>query len=217
MWSGKIKQYNDYGHLIFDGEYANGEKNGKGKEYDTYGNLLFEGEYLNGKRWNGKGKEDVTIYGGITFEGEYLNGQIWNGKVIEYGCGYYNDIIFNGEYFNGKRWNGKVFDYISDNKFIINKEYIKGKIVKEEKIEKKKFVIRFYKKQENNLGICVPCFKNEKISTAIEKYRNKTSDYGDNVYFFQSKKLNPNLTIEEAGITDKSQIYVIRVSKSYDA
>ena len=53
---GYIKEYNDKGKLIFEGEYVNGEKNGKGKEYNYEGKLIFEGEYLNGKR-NGKGKE----------------------------------------------------------------------------------------------------------------------------------------------------------------
>ena len=34
----------------------NGERHGKGKEYDDYGFLIFEGEYLNGER-HGNGKE----------------------------------------------------------------------------------------------------------------------------------------------------------------
>ena len=29
-----------------------GEKNGKAKEYNDFGELVFEGEYLNGKRCN---------------------------------------------------------------------------------------------------------------------------------------------------------------------
>ena len=50
MWNGKIKEYDNNGKLIFEGEYLNGEKNGKGKEYDYYGKLKFEGEYLNGEK-----------------------------------------------------------------------------------------------------------------------------------------------------------------------
>ena len=53
--TGKIKEYNQGGKLIFEGEYLNGKRNGKGKEYWN-GELIFEGEYLNGLR-NGKGKE----------------------------------------------------------------------------------------------------------------------------------------------------------------
>ena len=48
--NGKVKEYNNSGNLIFEGEYLYGLRNGKGKEYDNDGKLLFEGEYLYGKR-----------------------------------------------------------------------------------------------------------------------------------------------------------------------
>ena len=49
--TGKVKEYNNDGDLIFEGEYLKGLRNGKGKEYDEHtGKLKFEGEYLNGKR-----------------------------------------------------------------------------------------------------------------------------------------------------------------------
>ena len=51
-----MKEYNDEGKLIFEGEYINGERNGKGKEYYDNDKFIFEGKYINGKR-NGKGKE----------------------------------------------------------------------------------------------------------------------------------------------------------------
>ena len=69
---GFIKEYDRDGKLEFEGEYANGEKNGKGKEYYD-GNLIFEGEYLNDKR-NGKGKE-YYYDSKLRFEGEYINGK----------------------------------------------------------------------------------------------------------------------------------------------
>ena len=50
---GSIKEYNDDGDLIFEGEYKDG-KRFKGKEYNKYGELIFEGEYKNEERWNGK-------------------------------------------------------------------------------------------------------------------------------------------------------------------
>ena len=53
--TGKVKEYDAYGILIFEGEYLNGKRNGKGKEYYN-GKLVFEGEYLYDIR-NGKGKE----------------------------------------------------------------------------------------------------------------------------------------------------------------
>ena len=34
MRNGKGKEYDGSGHLVFDGEYLNGERNGKGKEYN---------------------------------------------------------------------------------------------------------------------------------------------------------------------------------------
>ena len=48
--TGKVKEYNYNGQLIFEGEYLNGLRNGKGKEFDNFGELEFEGEYLNGKK-----------------------------------------------------------------------------------------------------------------------------------------------------------------------
>ena len=49
-------------------------KGGKGKEYDNYGKLLFEGEYLNETRWNG----NEIIYdnnGKVTKVENILNGK----------------------------------------------------------------------------------------------------------------------------------------------
>ena len=70
--NGKVKEYNDEGILIFEGEYLNGEKNGKGIEYED-GKYIFYGEYLNGKHWNGLiivfGEKDERI---CIFE--YING-----------------------------------------------------------------------------------------------------------------------------------------------
>ena len=48
--NGKGKEYDEYGRLIYEGEYLNGKRHGKGKEYNEYGNLTFVGEYLNGKK-----------------------------------------------------------------------------------------------------------------------------------------------------------------------
>ena len=41
---GNVKEYNNLGELIFEGEYVEGKRNGKGKEYDKFGKLIFEGE-----------------------------------------------------------------------------------------------------------------------------------------------------------------------------
>ena len=51
---------------------------------------------------------------------------------------------------------------------------------------------------------------NDKISTAIEKYRNKSGDTDSTKKFeFNAKSLDPLLTIIEAGLNDNSQILVL--------
>ena len=50
--NGKVKEYNVFGKLEFEGEYLNGKRNGKGKEYDYSGELIYEGEFVNGERKN---------------------------------------------------------------------------------------------------------------------------------------------------------------------
>ena len=81
--NGSIKEYNDYGKLIFKGEYLEGKRNGKGKEYNDDEILIFEGEYLNGRK-NGLGKEyNINDNEIIIFEGEYLDGRK-NGNGKEY-------------------------------------------------------------------------------------------------------------------------------------
>ena len=38
------------GKLIYDGNYKQGIQHGKVKEYNNEGELIFEGEYINGKK-----------------------------------------------------------------------------------------------------------------------------------------------------------------------
>ena len=77
---GKVKEYNERGKLIFEGEYINGKKNGKGKRYKD-GKCIFYGEYLNGYRLEGIGIEiDVHHYYNRDekqiYELEYFDGEI---------------------------------------------------------------------------------------------------------------------------------------------
>ena len=112
--NGKGKEYDEYGRLIYEGEYLNGKRHGKGKEYkldyryvyvreaeadgieDIY-YLYYEGEYLNGQIC-GKGKE-YNSNRHLIYEGEFLNGKR-HGKGKEY---QYGKLIFEGEYYNGER------------------------------------------------------------------------------------------------------------------
>ena len=125
---GIIKEYNNIGKLIFEGEYINGEKTGKGIEYNQEeDNFKFEGEYKKGQK-NEKGKEYINNK--LIFECEYLNGKKWNEKGKEYlimnnpiANKFEKILVFEGEYSNGKAINGISYDYIK------NKEYklIQGK------------------------------------------------------------------------------------------
>ena len=132
---GKVKEYNKYGKLIFEGEYLNGKRNGKGKEYYDYdemllvkpdyltrrvkeynksGDLIFEGEYLNNYKL--KGREYINRR--LSYEGDYLYNLKWNGK----GYNEYGDIIY--ELDNG---NGVIKEFNSEGVFIFEGEYFNGK------------------------------------------------------------------------------------------
>ena len=87
--NGKVKEYNQKGKLIFEGEFKNNYRS-KGKEF-VKERLEFEGEYLFNKKWNGKGYDEE---GNIIYE--LKNG---NGKVKEYDD--YGHLEFEGEYLNG--------------------------------------------------------------------------------------------------------------------
>ena len=126
--SGKVKEYNDIGILIFEGEYLNCQANGYGKEYNgSKGKLEFEGEFKNGKKWNGKITK-YNDYGNLVLDAYYQNGII-NGKVKEWDIN--KNCIFDGEYLNGKKWNSKLIEYkFSETSYQCEKiyyEYINGK------------------------------------------------------------------------------------------
>ena len=52
-----MKEYNEYGELLFEGEYNNGSRNGKCKEYNESGKIIFEGTYDWGQKSNGSIRE----------------------------------------------------------------------------------------------------------------------------------------------------------------
>ena len=129
------------------GEYLNGQKNGKVKEYG-YDKVEFIGELKNGKR-NGLGKEYYNN-GNIKFEGEYSKGKIISGvgfdhnkyvilKIEKDGKGeeyfYDKSTKFKGEYLNGKKWNRKGKKYKDDNEFVVEVEYLNGRLIGKDKID----------------------------------------------------------------------------------
>ena len=101
--TGKIKEYNYFDKLIFEGEYLNNLRHGKGKVYSkTNGQLIFEGEYLTGKK-NGFGKE-YYLNGQLFYEGEYLEGNK-SGKGKKYNNG---QVIDEGDFINDMKLNKKM-------------------------------------------------------------------------------------------------------------
>ena len=54
------------------------------------------------------------------------------------------------------------------------------------------------------------CSGTDKISTLIEKYRNKANDYDDNIYLFNGTHLNNYLdsTLNDLGLVSNSKITV---------
>ena len=103
-WNGKIKEYNEKGEIIAEGEYKNGQFTGIKKIIDENGKVL-ECEYLKDKIWKGYVREYSKNYD-IDYRGEYVEGKRWRGKGKEY----YDDgsIKYEGDYLNGKYYNGKI-------------------------------------------------------------------------------------------------------------
>ena len=58
--------------------------------------------------------------------------------------------------------------------------------------------------------ISIQCMPDEKVSTLIERYRNKADDHDQTKKFiFNAKNLNPSLTLSAAGIAHNSNIFVV--------
>ena len=70
------------------------------------------------------------------------------------------------------------------------------------------FKVRGRDENENQINVQIQA--DEKVSTLIEKYRNKAGDYEKKKKFiFNAKALNPNLTCGEAGLYDNSIVQVL--------
>ena len=57
----------------------------------------------------------------------------------------------------------------------------------------------------------IQCSLNDKVSTIIQAYRNKTQDFDDKheKFIYNAKRLNETLTCAEAGIINNSVIFVL--------
>ena len=71
--------------------------------------------------------------------------------------------------------------------------------------------LRFYKiNSEGHTELnSVECSLEDKISDVIQKYREKSNDNEDNLKFiFNSRRLNPSITVNEAGLNNNSLIFI---------
>ena len=62
---------------------------------------------------------------------------------------------------------------------------------------------------QNSPSIGVQCMPDEKISSIIEKYRNKSGDSTAEKFIFNSHALSPFLTAAESGLTNNANIFVV--------
>ena len=146
-WNGK--EYDDYNHLIYEGEYLNDERwKGRVKEYTNKDKLLSEGEYLNGKKWNEKAYDNEgnivseIINGEKNFEIKKNKYHEWDNTKIIYEKNYIskegfkkgkeynmkNVLLYEGEFLNSERnGKGKEYDEYHVGRLIYEGEFLDGK------------------------------------------------------------------------------------------
>ena len=65
-------------------------------------------------------------------------------------------------------------------------------------------------RKQKNPSIYIQCRKEDKVSDVIRKYRIESGDNDNTVKFiFNAMILNPLLTIEEAGMTENGNVFVV--------
>ena len=90
-------------------------------------------------------------------------------------------------------------DIEHSNKFLSNFESAQIKVI--------------FRQANGRFASCVFCLPEEKIANVIDKYRNKSGDYNPYKRFiFNSKDLSQELTVNEVGISNNSNIFIINSS-----
>lgn len=81
-----------------------------------------------------------------------------------------------------------------------------------ENIYKNKTINVFFLKDDDNLNkVLINCFPYEKVSDLIQRYIEKTGDnYEEYWFFYNGRKLDPSLSVEENNIYEMSRIFVSR-------
>ena len=86
-----MREYNNKGKLVFEGEYLNGKPSN---------NKIYNNDNIKLNLYNGLNQVKKYEYGKLIFDGVYLYKEKLIRKGKEY---YYNGVLeFEGEYLNGK-------------------------------------------------------------------------------------------------------------------
>ena len=92
-------------------------------------------------------------------------------------------------------------------------------INKNEDLDYQQIGLRFVKGGDgrHDDGMTVECRLDEKVSDVIQRYRIKTGDQdiAKIIYYFNSRDLNPNITVAEAGLYNLATIYVHHTGGMY--
>ena len=96
-----------------------------------------------------------------------------------------------------------------------NQQQIQQEIImkqqNEQKLKEKKETIALHFRENSGRIIVVICKMNDKIDDVIKKYRNKSLDRSETIEFiWNSRRLSPNLTVGEEGLTNNSFIFALK-------
>ena len=73
-------------------------------------------------------------------------------------------------------------------------------------------IFKYYDQNGAPHNLIIKCKLDEKAFDIIEKYRNKSGDSDpEKRFYFDSKRINPNLTLKEIGIMNNSVIFVAEI------
>ena len=142
-WTGKGKEYNKDGELIYEGEIFQGEKYGKGKIYDIKNNLIIEGQFSYGKK-NGLFK---------TYKKGVLLKEIDYSKVEPEGKQYdeQGKVIFEGTFDDdGEKSTGNYKEYYEDGNLKLEGKLNNGDI--EGNVKEYYEMEKYYSKENINIG-----------------------------------------------------------------
>ena len=171
--------------------------------------------------------EEILIGNEIKNETEFLL-SLLNIKKSELNQQNYINNNLNVQMFNPSNYNAKNFNdnNLINNNFNNNIHQLDQQMVQQQMLFQQQIKnfnplksfennepvinVKFIQRHKNNL-VLIHCNPNEKISYVIEKYREKSGDYYENDFIFNSEKMN-NLTctLSQCKIMNQSWIDVIR-------